>query len=99
MTIPPFKYWKAVGGFIAGGIVAYLGATDGGVTSTEWLKILLGALGGAGVVAISPANTHADTGPHPHRGARGATNLRAVVAVVLVVVLVLFLFWLLRGAH
>lgn len=50
------NYTKAAAGFLAAGIVAYLGAQDGGVTSNEWLTIVVAALAGSGLVYIAPKN-------------------------------------------
>ena len=49
-------YWKAIAGFVGAAIVAFLGAQDGGVTSGEWLQIVLAGLGGSGLVYIAPKN-------------------------------------------
>ena len=49
-------YRKALAGFVAGVIVAFLGAQDGGVTSAEWLQIILAGLGSSGLVYIAPKN-------------------------------------------
>jgi hypothetical protein len=50
------NYSKAIAGFIAAALVAYLGATDGGVTSQEWLQVVLAGLGGSGLVLVAPKN-------------------------------------------
>jgi hypothetical protein len=47
-------YQKAIAGFIGAAIVAYLGATDGGVTGHEWLEILVAGLGGSGLIYLVP---------------------------------------------
>lgn len=50
------NYWKAGAGFLAAALVAYLGASDGGVTGQEWLTVLLAGLGGSGLVFVAPKN-------------------------------------------
>ena len=49
-------YSKALAGFVAAAIVAYFGATDGGVTGQEWLQVLLAGVAGSGLVFIAPKN-------------------------------------------
>ena len=50
------NYSKAIAGFVAAAIIAFIGAQDGGVTSQEWLKILVAGLGGSGLVLVAPKN-------------------------------------------
>lgn len=50
------NYSKALAGFASAAIVAFLGAQDGGVTSQEWLTILVAGLGGSGLVLVAPKN-------------------------------------------
>jgi hypothetical protein len=46
--------YKAIGAFVAGAFVAFLGAHDGGVTGAEWLQILGAGLGTGGLVFRIP---------------------------------------------
>lgn len=50
------NYSKAIAGFLAAAAVAFLGAKDGGVTSAEWVQILVAGLGGSGLVLVAPKN-------------------------------------------
>ena len=50
------NYSKAIAGFVATALVAYLGATDGGVTGNEWVQIVVAGLVGSGLVAAAPKN-------------------------------------------
>lgn len=81
------NHWKAAAGFVAGAIVAYLGAKDGGVTSQEWLQVVLAGLGGSGLVYVAPKNKP--------KGQRGAADIGLGLLVVAVIGIVLLLF----GVH
>lgn len=87
MKVPAFNYWKALGGFVSGAIVAYLGATDGGVTGPEWLKILGAGLGGAVMVAAAPKNR-----PRGKHAQGGQVDLGLALLVVVTIGVVLLLF-------
>jgi hypothetical protein len=87
MKVPAFNYWKAVGGFVAGLVVAYLGAKDGGVTGDEWLKILVAGLGGGGLVTAAPKNR-----PRGKHADGGQVDLGLALLVVILVCVVLLLF-------
>jgi hypothetical protein len=81
------NYWKAAAGFLAAAIVAYLGATDGGVTQQEWLTIVLAGLGGSGLVYIAPKNIPKPGGRHQ----AGNVDVGLLLLVtILVFVLLLF---------
>jgi hypothetical protein len=75
-------YYKAAAGFLA----AALGATDGGVTSQEWLTILLAGLGGSGLVFVvpnkDPLAKHQRESVQPPQAGRVALGLVAVVTVL-----------------
>lgn len=80
------NYSKAIAGFVAAAIVAFLGAQDGGVTGQEWLQILLAGLGGSGLVFVAPKNKPSA------KDQRGGVDsaLLLLVATFLGVVLLLF---------
>jgi hypothetical protein len=93
------NYSKAIAGFLAAAVVAFLGAKDGGVTSAEWLQILLAGLGGSGLVFIAPRNTSKSVGEGRRAAGldhRGQSTLLYVLAVV---VLVLLILWLVGAFH
>lgn len=79
-------YAKAAASFVAAAVVAYISATDGGVTGQEWLQIVLAGLGAAGVVYAVPNK--------PKTSERGAVD---VVTALLVVFLVLVIVWFVAG--
>jgi peptidoglycan/LPS O-acetylase OafA/YrhL len=83
-------YYKALAGFIGAALVAYLSATDGGVTQAEWLKILVAGLGGSGLVYAvpnkDPKARHQDESVQPPE--RGAGALELVLTVIAVIVLI-----------
>ena len=80
------NYSKAIAGFLAAAIVAYLGAKDGGVTSDEWLKILLAAVAGSGLVFVAPKNVKAP------RGEGGQADVGLILLCLTFVGVVLLLF-------
>jgi len=84
-------YYKALAGFLAAAIVAYLGATDGGVTQQEWLKILLAGLGGTGLVFIAPKNKP--------KGARRNDAGHVDVGLILLVAVLVFVLLLFFRVH
>lgn len=92
-------YLKAGAGFLAAGLVAYLGASDNGVNGNEWLQILVAALGGSGLVYIVPnkdplAKHQAESVQPPERG----ESLVGILVAVAVFILVVYLLLLLLGA-
>lgn len=76
-------YAKAAASFVAGAVVAYLGAVDGGVTGQEWVQVALAGLGAAGVVFVVPNK--------PKTGERGAVDIVTALLCVFLVVVVLIL--------
>jgi len=91
-------YAKAAVGFATAAVVAYLGATDGGVTKDEWLKIILAGLAGSGLVYVvpnkDPRALHQDESVQPPQ--RGAVDVVTVLVVVVLVVVLLLLLGFLR---
>ena len=85
-------YLKTVASFLAGAITTYISSQDGGVTSTEWLYVILAGLGSAGLVFAvpnkDPKALHQDESVQPPQ--RGAGALDLLIAVVVIV----FLVWL-----
>jgi len=47
-------YAKALAGFVGAGLIAFLGAQDGGVTQAEWVQIVVAALAGSGLIYVVP---------------------------------------------
>jgi hypothetical protein len=86
VKLPDFNYWKALAGFVAAGLVAYLGCQDGGVTGQEWGQVLLAALGGSGLVLVSPKNVKAAKG----EGGQADVGLILLCLTFVGVVLLLF---------
>jgi hypothetical protein len=86
-------YYKAAAGFLAAALVAYLGATDGGVTSQEWLTIVLAGLGGSGLVYVvpnkDPLAKHQRESVQPPQAGRVALGLVVVVTILGAVLLLL----------
>lgn len=80
------NYYKAIAGFIASALVAYLGATDGGVTRDEWLLILVAGLGGSGLVAVAPKNVP------KQKGEAGTVDIGLLLLIVILVFVLLLFF-------
>jgi len=81
------NYSKAIAGFVAAAIVAFLGATDGGVTASEWLTVLAAGIGGSGLVFVAPKNK--PSGKHAQDG-YADVGLALLVVAVIGIVLLLF---------
>jgi hypothetical protein len=90
-------YAKAIVGFVGAGLVAFLGAQDGGVTGQEWIQILIAALAGSGLVYAvpnkDPKALHQDESVQPpnQRGESALYLICVVIALILLVWLVVSL--------
>lgn len=80
-------YYKAVAGFVAAAIVAYLGAMDGGLTQQEWINILLAGIGGSGLVLVAPKNV-----PKAPKNQAGNVDVALGLLVVITIGVALLLF-------
>ena len=88
---------KAAAGFLAGALTAYLANADGGLTSAEWLYVLLAGLGSSGLVYAVPnkdpkALHQQESVQPPERGQAGLLYILLVVLVVLVILGLLGVF-------
>jgi len=88
------NYSKAIAGFVAAAIVAFLGATDGGVTAQEWLQVLLAGIGGSGLVYAFPKNK-----PSGRHNQAGYADVGLALLVVAVIGIVLLLFGVRFGGN
>jgi len=76
------RYKKAVGGGLAGGLIAFAYSLPDGVTAGEWGGVILGIVGGAMGVAITPANAPKAVLTKDQRGGADVTQMIAAVALV-----------------
>jgi hypothetical protein len=92
--VRPQEFLKAIVGALVAGLSVLAGAVGDGVSAQEWITAAVAALGGLGLVYVTPNAQHpgprADPGP-PRDLDRGAVDVVTVLVVVVLVVLVLVL--------
>jgi hypothetical protein len=83
---------KAIVGALVAGLSVLAGAVGDGVSAQEWITAAVAALGGLGLVYVTPNAQHpglrADPGP-PRNIDRGAMDVVTLLVIVLLVVVIL----------
>lgn len=88
----PSDYAKSIVGGLVAGLSVLAGAVGDGLSAQEWITAAVAALGGLGLVYVTPNTQHpgprAAPGP-PEDIDRGAVDVVTLLVIVLLVVVIL----------